>query len=95
MNESIHSDRMHEILRDVFGYRHFRGQQEAVIDAVLKGRDALVVMPTGGGKSLCYQIPALLREGAGLVGEVDGQVGRHPSGLARQLDCRASRADGL
>ncbi|HZW59401.1 MAG TPA: DNA helicase RecQ [Woeseiaceae bacterium] len=55
------------ILRDVFGYGEFRGQQEAVIDAVMAGRDALVMMPTGGGKSLCYQIPALLRHGTGLV----------------------------
>ncbi len=56
-----------QTLRDVFGYEHFRGDQAAIIEAVLAGRDALVLMPTGGGKSLCYQIPALLRPGAGLV----------------------------
>ncbi len=56
-----------QTLRDVFGYEHFRGHQAAIIEAVLAGRDALVLMPTGGGKSLCYQIPALIREGAGLV----------------------------
>ncbi|NBC22170.1 MAG: DEAD/DEAH box helicase, partial [Gammaproteobacteria bacterium] len=56
-----------QTLRDVFGYEHFRGDQAAIIDAVLAGRDALVLMPTGGGKSLCYQIPALLRDGTGLV----------------------------
>lgn len=56
-----------ETLRRVFGYDAFRGAQEAVIESVIAGRDALVIMPTGGGKSLCYQIPALLREGAGLV----------------------------
>ncbi len=56
-----------DILREVFGYREFRGHQEAVIEAVLAGRDALVVMPTGGGKSICYQVPALLRPGTGLV----------------------------
>jgi ATP-dependent DNA helicase RecQ len=55
------------VLRDVFGYGTFRGRQEAAISAALEGRDALVLMPTGGGKSLCYQIPALLREGIGLV----------------------------
>jgi ATP-dependent DNA helicase RecQ len=55
------------ILRDVFGYAEFRGQQEAIIAAALAGRDALVLMPTGGGKSLCYQIPALVRDGVGLV----------------------------
>ena len=54
-------------LQKVFGYKQFRGHQAAVIEALLEGRDALVLMPTGGGKSLCYQIPALLREGAGLV----------------------------
>jgi ATP-dependent DNA helicase RecQ len=56
-----------QILHDVFGYERFRGHQAAIIDAVLAGRDALVLMPTGGGKSLCYQVPALIREGAGLV----------------------------
>ena len=55
------------ILNEVFGYPEFRGQQQAVIDAALQGRDSLVIMPTGGGKSLCYQIPAMLREGTGLV----------------------------
>ncbi len=61
------SDSMHDVLRRVFGYGSFRGQQQAVIEAVLAGRDALVVMPTGGGKSLCYQVPALLRDGTALV----------------------------
>jgi ATP-dependent DNA helicase RecQ len=56
-----------DILRDVFGFDSFRGDQAAIIESVLDGRDALVLMPTGGGKSLCYQIPALIREGAGLV----------------------------
>ncbi|MGB5354549.1 MAG: DNA helicase RecQ [Woeseia sp.] len=60
-------DSMHDILRRVFGYTAFRGEQEAVITSVIAGRDALVIMPTGGGKSLCYQIPALLRDGVGLV----------------------------
>ena len=56
-----------QVLRDVFGYERFRGHQAAIIEAVLAGRDALVLMPTGGGKSLCYQVPALLRDGTGLV----------------------------
>ena len=60
-------DSAQQILREVFGYQRFRGHQAAIIEAVLAGRDALVLMPTGGGKSLCYQVPALIREGAGLV----------------------------
>ncbi|ACZ31108.1 ATP-dependent DNA helicase RecQ [Xylanimonas cellulosilytica DSM 15894] len=56
-----------DVLRRVFGYDAFRGEQAAVIDTVVGGGDALVLMPTGGGKSLCYQIPALVREGTGVV----------------------------
>ena len=52
-----------EVLSRYFGYDAFRPGQEALIDAVLSGRDALGVMPTGAGKSLCYQIPALMTEG--------------------------------
>ena len=55
------------VLQRVFGYSAFRGGQEALIDAQLSGRDAFGIMPTGGGKSLCYQIPALLLEGVTLV----------------------------
>lgn len=54
-------------LRRVFGYEAFRGEQEAVIEHVITGGDAVVLMPTGGGKSLCYQIPALVRPGTGIV----------------------------
>ena len=57
----------HEILRDVFGYHEFRGQQAAAIERALAGQDSLVLMPTGGGKSVCYQVPALLRDGTTLV----------------------------
>jgi len=56
-----------KVLREVFGYPAFRGHQAEVIDHVIGGGDALVLMPTGSGKSLCYQIPALLREGVGVV----------------------------
>ena len=56
-----------QILQTVFGYPAFRGQQADIVEHVASGGDALVLMPTGGGKSLCYQIPALLRDGVGVV----------------------------
>ncbi len=56
-----------QILHDVFGYTQFRHQQQAIVEHVISGQDALVLMPTGGGKSLCYQIPALAREGLAIV----------------------------
>ncbi|NCC22879.1 MAG: DNA helicase RecQ [Alphaproteobacteria bacterium] len=55
------------ILRDVFGYGSFRGEQETIISRVVEGKSCCVLMPTGSGKSLCYQIPALCREGVGVV----------------------------
>lgn len=59
--------RARELLQTVFGFADFRGEQEAIVEHVASGNDALVLMPTGGGKSLCYQVPALLREGCGIV----------------------------
>jgi ATP-dependent DNA helicase RecQ len=56
-----------DLLRRVFGYDQFRGDQETIIRHLAEGHDALVLMPTGGGKSLCYQLPALLRPGVGVV----------------------------
>ena len=60
-------DAAHEVLRRVFGYDSFRGEQHSIVEQVIDGGDALVLMPTGGGKSLCYQIPALVRAGVGVV----------------------------
>ncbi|WP_018864222.1 DNA helicase RecQ [Thioalkalivibrio sp. ARh3] len=56
-----------DILRETFGYSDFRGQQQAIIEHVIAGGDAVVLMPTGGGKSLCYQVPALARPGCAVV----------------------------
>src|SRR6476619_3670782 len=59
--------RAEQILQDVFGYGAFRGEQREIVIHLAGGGDALVLMPTGGGKSLCYQIPSLLRDGIGVV----------------------------
>ena len=91
-----------QILRDVFGYAAFRGAQQAIIEHVADGGDALVLMPTGGGKSLCYQIPSLLRQGTGIVvsplialmhDQVDAlkQLGVQAAFLNSSLDADAAR----
>ena len=59
--------RAQQILQDTFGYPDFRGSQAEIVDTVARGESALVLMPTGGGKSLCYQIPALMREGVAVI----------------------------
>jgi ATP-dependent DNA helicase RecQ len=61
------SDTAIDLLHRIFGHREFRGEQAQIVEQVAGGGDALVLMPTGGGKSLCYQLPALLREGCGIV----------------------------
>ncbi|HEX5674851.1 MAG TPA: RecQ family ATP-dependent DNA helicase, partial [Azonexus sp.] len=91
------------VLRDVFGYPAFRGAQAEIIDHVASGGDALVLMPTGGGKSLCYQIPALLRSGCAVVvsplialmqDQVDAltQLGVKAACLNSTLDWREAQA---
>jgi ATP-dependent DNA helicase RecQ len=91
-----------QILYDVFGYSAFRGEQQAIVEHVASGGDALVLMPTGGGKSLCYQLPALLRRGVGIVvsplialmqDQVDAlnQLGVQAAYLNSSLDADASR----
>jgi len=82
----------HSVLHDVFGYEQFRGPQEAIVAHVIGGGDALVLMPTGGGKSLCYQVPAIVRHQAGqgvaivvspLIALMHDQVGAlHEAGMS-------------
>ena len=93
-------DSARRVLREIFGYESFRGDQRAIIAAAEAGRDTLVLMPTGGGKSLCYQIPALLRHGVGivvspLIALMEDQVGalRDAGVRAAFLNSTLSRAD--
>ncbi len=61
------SEQARTLLERLFGYPEFRGEQEAIVDTLVAGRNAVVLLPTGGGKSLCYQVPAILRPGTGIV----------------------------
>ena len=90
------------ILNHVFGYPEFRGAQAEIVDRVINGGDALVLMPTGGGKSLCYQIPSMIRDGVGIVisplialmqDQVDAllQVGVKAAFLNSSLDANQAR----
>jgi ATP-dependent DNA helicase RecQ len=90
--ESSRPTAPHDVLSKVFGYSDFRGPQQAIVDHVVAGGDALVLMPTGGGKSLCYQIPAIVRQNAGhgvtivispLIALMHDQVGAlHEAGVS-------------
>jgi ATP-dependent DNA helicase RecQ len=66
-SQNLNTSPAHTILHSVFGYETFRPQQQDIVDHMVAGGDALVLMPTGGGKSLCYQIPAIVRPGVGVI----------------------------
>ena len=66
-NSNLSTTKAQQILNDIFGYSSFKGAQQAIVEHLCAGGDALVLMPTGGGKSLCYQLPALLRDGVAIV----------------------------
>ena len=87
---SRHTDSALDVLRSVFGYDAFRGQQADIINHVVAGNDALVLMPTGGGKSLCYQIPALVRPGVAVVVSPLIALMRDQVESLRQLGVRAA-----
>ena len=64
---SISSETLHKNLKDIFGFNSFKGKQEQIIQNLLKGNDSMVIMPTGGGKSMCYQLPALISDGVAII----------------------------
>src|SRR5688572_22892106 len=79
-----------DLLRRIFGHPAFRGEQAQIVEHVARGGDALVLMPTGGGKSLCYQLPALLREGTGVVVSPLIALMQDQVAALRQLGVRAA-----
>ena len=64
---SFSSESLHKSLKDIFGFNSFKGRQEQIIKNLLDDKDGMVIMPTGGGKSLCYQLPALISDGIAIV----------------------------
>ena len=83
-------ERARQLLREIYGYAEFLGRQQEIIAHVLAGGDALVLMPTGGGKSLCYQLPAMLRPGVGLIVSPLIALMQDQVAALRQLGVRAA-----
>jgi len=67
MGTVVATDTLNDYLKKFFGFSKFKAHQEAIIKNVLNGKDTFVIMPTGGGKSLCYQLPALLSDGVAII----------------------------
>ena len=84
------NDRPQQVLKEVFGYKDFRPRQREIIEHLVSGGDALVVMPTAGGKSLCYQIPSIIRPGVGIVVSPLISLMEDQVGALRQSGVRAS-----
>src|SRR6056300_1426639 len=63
----LNGNELYQTLRKFFGFSEFKGLQKEAIGALLSGRDTFVIMPTGGGKSICYQLPALIKEGTAII----------------------------
>ena len=92
-------------LKRFFGFDEFKGEQEQVVDCVLRGQDSFVIMPTGGGKSMCYQLPALMLEGTAIVvsplialmkNQVDAIRGHHETdSIAHYLNSSLSKSDAM
>lgn len=92
-----------KVLKDFFGFERFKGNQEAVVNSVLAGEDCFVIMPTGAGKSMCYQLPAMMMEGTAIVisplialmkNQVDNIRGfAQKSSLAHFLNSSLSKAE--